>query len=136
MKWVLVAPLWGVALLKYLDRQVIFSQFPLLERDLHATPAQLGLVSTTFLWVYAALSPFAGYLADRWGRIRVILASVLVWSAATWYTAYVHSVGALLWSRVWMGVSEAFYIPAALAAIADRHDTRTRSLATGLHQSG
>ncbi|HZT36366.1 MAG TPA: MFS transporter [Bryobacteraceae bacterium] len=136
MKWVLVALLWGVALLNYLDRQVIFSQFPLLEHDLHATPAQLGLVSTVFLWVYAALSPFAGYLADLWGRIRVILGSLLVWSAATWFTANVHSVSSLLWSRVWMGVSEAFYLPAALAAIADRHGPETRSLATGIHQSG
>jgi predicted MFS family arabinose efflux permease len=136
MKWMLVALLWGVGLLNYLDRQVIFSQFPLLERDLHATPAQLGLVSTVFLWVYAAISPFAGYAADRWGRIRVILGSLLVWSAATWFTANAHSVSGLLWSRAWMGISEAFYLPAALAVIADRHGADTRSLATGIHQSG
>jgi MFS family permease len=136
MKWLIVGLFWGVALLNYLDRQVVFSQFPLLERDLHATPVELGLISTVFLWVYGALSPFAGYLADRWGRVRVILASLLVWSGATWWTGHVGSMTGMLWSRAAMGVSEAFYLPAALAVIADRHSRATRSLATGIHQSG
>jgi MFS family permease len=91
MKWLLVAVLWGVAVLNYLDRQVVFSLLPLLERDLHATPFQLGLISTVFLWVYGVLSPFGGYLADRLGRARVILFSLIVWSAATWLTGHVAS---------------------------------------------
>jgi len=50
--WLLVALLWVVALLNYLDRQVIFSLFPLLQKNLHATPVEVGLTSTLFLWVY------------------------------------------------------------------------------------
>jgi MFS family permease len=136
MKWLVVALLWGVALLNYLDRQVIFSLFPLLQRDLQATPLQLGLISTVFLTLYGLLSPFAGYLADRAGRVRVILISLAVWSAATWLTAHVHSMTEMLWTRALMGISEAFYLPAGLALIADWHTARTRSLATGLHQTG
>lgn len=136
MKWLIVALLWGVALLNYLDRQVIFSLFPLLERDLHASTVGLGLISTVFLVTYGLLSPFGGYLADRVGRVRVILISLLVWSAATWVTGHVHSMPQMLASRALMGFSEAFYLPAALALIADWHGPRTRSLATGLHQSG
>lgn len=136
MKWLLVFLLWGVALLNYVDRQVIFSLFPLLEHDLHASAGQLGLISTVFLVAYGLLSPFGGYLADRWGRVRMILASLLVWSLATWMTGHAGSMGALLWARAAMGASEAFYLPAALALIADRHGPESRSLATGLHQSG
>ena len=136
MKWLLVALLWGVALLNYLDRQVIFSLFPLLERDLHASSFELGLISTVFLWTYGLLSPFGGYLADRWGRVRIILASLIVWSAATWFTGQAHSMSAMLLARGLMGVSEAFYLPAALALIADWHGPSSRSLATGIHQSG
>lgn len=135
-KWLAVALLWGVALLNYLDRQVIFAQFPLIQRDLHATSLELGLISSVFLWVYAALSPFAGYMADRWGRARVIFLSLLIWSGATWMTAHVQSIEQMLFSRVLMGVSEAFYLPAALALIVNRHGPETRSLATGIHQSG
>ena len=63
--WILVAVLWVVALLNYVDRQVIFSLFPLLSKDLGLSPVQLGLLSTVLLWVYhAILSPFAGFAAD------------------------------------------------------------------------
>jgi MFS family permease len=136
MKWIIVALLWGVALLNYLDRQVIFSLFPLLERDLHASTFELGLISTVFLWTYGFLSPFGGFLADRLGRVRVIVASLLIWSAATWATAHVATMHGMLWSRALMGVSEACYLPAALAFIAEKHTASTRSLATGIHQSG
>jgi predicted MFS family arabinose efflux permease len=135
-KWTPVGLLWGVALLNYLDRQVVFSQFSLIQKDLHATSLQLGLISSVFLWIYGSLSPFAGYIADRWGRARIILVGLFIWSGATWITAHVASINGMLFSRALMGVSEAFYLPAALALIVDRHGPSTRSLATGIHQSG
>lgn len=66
--WVVVAMLWGVALLNYLDRQVVFSMFPPLRRDLGFSNVELGLLSTVFLWPYAVLSPWAAYLGERLGR--------------------------------------------------------------------
>ncbi len=135
-KWTPVVLLWGVALLNYLDRQVVFSQFSLIQKDLHASSLQLGLISSVFLWIYGSLSPFAGYIADRWGRARIIILGLFIWSGATWITAQVVSMNGMLVSRALMGVSEAFYLPAALALIVDRHGPSTRSLATGIHQSG
>ena len=134
--WLLVAVLWVVGCLNYLDRQVIFSLFPLLQEDLQITPGQFGLLSTVFLVTYGLLSPVAGYLADRFGRARMAIGSLLVWSAVTWTTGHAQTFGQLLGARALMGISEAFYIPAALALIAQQHGERTRSLATGIHQSG
>ncbi len=134
--WLLVALLWVVALLNYLDRQVIFSLFPLLETSLGASSVQLGLLSTVFLWVYGLLSPFAGYLADRFGRVRMILLSLLVWSVVTCLTGLARNMDELLIARALMGISEACYLPAALALIVESHSERSRSLATGVHQSG
>lgn len=134
--WLLVAALWVVALLNYLDRQVIFSIFPLLQTDLHASSLELAWTSTVFLITYGAVSPFAGYIADRFGRARIILASLMIWSMAALVTGHVHTIAGMLWSRGWMGVSEAFYIPAALALIVKVHGERSRSLATGIHQTG
>lgn len=136
MKWLVVAVLWGVAVLNYLDRQVVFSLLPLLQHDLRATGFQLGLISTVFLWTYGLLSPLGGLIADRIGRTRVIIASLAIWTLATWLTSHVSSIQGMLWTRTLMGASEAFYLPAALALIADLHGNETRSLATGLHQSG
>ncbi|MCX6630415.1 MAG: MFS transporter, partial [Candidatus Solibacter sp.] len=91
--WVLVGVLWVVAVLNYVDRQVIFSLFPLLARDLSLSAVQLGLLSTVFLWVYGILSPFAGFAADRFGRGRLITASLLVWSAVTLATGFSRTYG-------------------------------------------
>lgn len=134
--WILVALLWLVGLLNYVDRQVIFSVFPLLSSELHLNNVQLGLLSTVFLWVYGVLSPLAGWMADRFGRRRVILASLAVWSLITWITGRCQTFDQLLWARALMGISEACYIPAALALIADFHGDRSRALASGIHSSG
>lgn len=134
--WLLVGLLWVVALLNYVDRQVVFSMLPLLEADLKLSGVEMGLLGTVFLWVYGILSPMAGYLGDRFGRGRIILGSLLVWSAVTWATGHARNLTELLWARGLMGISEACYLPAALALIADHHGERSRSLATGLHFSG
>lgn len=134
--WLLVALLWVVALLNYVDRQLIFSLFPLLSSDLGFSSVQLGLLSTVFLWVYGFLSPVAGFVADRFGRARLITYSLLVWSVVTMLTGVSTTYAQMVTARALMGISEACYLPAALAKIAEHHGPGTRSLAVGLHQSG
>ena len=98
--------------------------------------AQFGLLTSIFLWVYGILSPFAGFMADKFNRSKVIIVSLLVWSVITLLTAYVKTYEQLLVTRALMGISEACYIPAALALIVDYHSGATRSLATGIHIAG
>jgi MFS family permease len=98
--------------------------------------ANWGKILALFKWTYAVLSPIGGYLADRFSRRHVIAGSLVVWSAVTWATGHVASFEQLLVTRAVMGISEAFYIPAALALIADYHLGATRSRAVGLHQMG
>ena len=136
--WLVVALLIPVALLNYLDRQMLASMKFSVMRDVPdiALEANWGAILATFKWVYAGLSPVGGYLADRYSRRHVIAGSLLVWSLVTWMTGHVSSYDQLLATRALMGVSEAFYIPAALALIADVHRGATRSRATGFHQMG
>ncbi|MEO5822399.1 MAG: MFS transporter, partial [Vicinamibacteraceae bacterium] len=136
--WIVVALLVPVALLNYLDRQMLASMKFSVMRDMPdiALEANWGTILATFKWVYAGLSPIGGYLADRYSRRHVIAASLLVWSLVTWATGHVTSYQDLLLTRALMGISEAFYIPAALALIADVHRGSTRSRATGFHQMG
>lgn len=134
--WALVGLLWVVVLLNYLDRQVVFSLFPLLRSDLKLSDAQLGLVSSSFLWVYGMASPLAGFLSDRLGHRRVILFSLVIWSAVTALTGLVRNFGELIAARALMGLSEACYIPAAMAFLSAHHTDATRARAIGLHQSG
>lgn len=134
--WMVVGVLWLVACLNYLDRLMITTMRDPIKASIAMTDAQFGLLTSVFLWVYGILSPFAGYLADRFSRSRVIVGSLLVWSIVTWLTGHVTTFNQLLVARALMGISEACYIPAALALINDYHGGRTRSLATGLHMSG
>lgn len=107
-----------------------------LKEAIPMTDAQFGLLTTVFLVVYALLSPIAGFLADRTSRSRVILGSLFIWSVLTWLTGHAKTYEQLLVARALMGASEAAYIPAALALIADYHRSTTRSLATGVHMTG
>lgn len=134
--WVIVAMLWIVAFLNYLDRILITSMRDPIVQDFNLSDAQFGLLTSVFLWSYGFLSPFGGFFADRYSRKKVIVFSVMVWSAVTLWTGYATSFHEMLAARFLMGVSEACYIPAALALITDYHKGRTRSLATGLHMSG
>jgi len=136
--WFVVALLFPVALLNYLDRQMLATMKASMVGDIPtiANKADWGLILGCFKWTYAILSPFAGYVADRLGRRYVITASLFVWSAVTWWTGHVTTFNELLSARAIMGISEAFYIPAALALIADYHPSATRSRAVGVHQTG
>jgi hypothetical protein len=52
-KWRVVAMLWCISFFNYADRQAIFSVFPLLEREMHLTPVQLGLLGSGFAYDHA-----------------------------------------------------------------------------------
>lgn len=134
--WLVVALLFPVALLNYLDRQMISAMKSSVMLDIPdiSSDANWGYMLGQFKWVYAFLSPLGGYIADRYSKRFTICTSLFVWSIITWITGRVHSYEELLWTRTLMGVSEAFYIPAALALIADYHSSLTRSKAVGFHQ--
>ncbi|MDB6170480.1 MAG: transporter [Verrucomicrobia bacterium] len=134
--WLTVGLLWVVGCLNYVDRVMIATMRGSIKEAIPMTDAQFGLLTTVFLLVYAVLSPFAGFLADRFNRSRVIIGSLFFWSFITWLTAHARTYNELLLSRALMGVSEACYLPAALALIADYHRGATRSLANGVHLSG
>ena len=136
--WLVVALLWPVALLNYLDRQMLATMKTSMVSDITGltSDAQWGFVLASFKWVYAFLSPVGGYIADRFSRRHVIAISLFAWSLVTWMTGHVTTYEGLVWTRALMGVSEAFYIPAALALITDFHLGRTRSRAIGIHQTG
>ncbi len=134
--WLIVGLLWVVGCLNYLDRVMMITMRGSIKEAIPMTDAQFGLLIATFLFVYAILSPLGGYVADRFSCSRIIIFSLFVWSATTWLTAHATTFRELILTRGLMGISEACYLPAAGALIADYHGMATRSLANGIHLSG
>lgn len=136
--WIVVALLWVVALLNYMDRQMLSTMKPSMQVDIPElqTAANFGYLMAVFLWIYGWMSPVSGMIADKVNRKWLIVGSLFVWSAVTLAMGYAENFEQLYWLRAVMGVSEALYIPAGLSLIADYHSSKTRSLAVGIHMTG
>jgi predicted MFS family arabinose efflux permease len=134
--WTIVGVLFFAGLLNYLDRLVLITMRVSISADIPMSNTQFGLLTTALLFCYALFSPVGGYTADRFKRSHVIIGCLAAWSAATWLSGQATTFGELMLSRVLLGVSQAFYFPAAGALIADYHSERTRALANGIHLGG
>ena len=136
--WMVVGLLWVVALLNYMDRQMLSTMKPTMQVDIAElqSATNFGYLMAIFLWIYGFMSPVAGIIADKFNRKWLIVGSLFVWSAVTFMMGYATTFDQLYWLRAVMGVSEALYIPAGLSLIADFHSSKTRSLAIGIHMTG
>ncbi|MDO8997191.1 MAG: MFS transporter [Sediminibacterium sp.] len=136
--WIVVALLWVVALLNYMDRQMLSTMKPSMQIDIQElqSATNFGYLMAIFLWIYGFMSPISGMIADRLNRKWLIVGSLFVWSTITFAMGFAQTFDQLYWLRALMGISEALYIPAGLSLIADYHSSKTRSLAVGIHMTG
>lgn len=136
--WLVVALLWVVALLNYMDRQMLSTMQEAMKADIvELQKAEaFGALMAVFLWIYGIVSPFAGIVADKISRKKLVVGSLFVWSGVTFLMGYANNFEQLYCLRALMGISEALYIPSALSLIADWHEGKSRSLAIGVHMTG
>ncbi|HCN84384.1 MAG TPA: MFS transporter [Sphingobacteriaceae bacterium] len=136
--WVVVGLLWVVAFLNYIDRQMLATMKQAMMVDFKElnSAENFGILMAIFLWIYALMSPISGIIADRINRKWLIITSLFIWSAVTLMMGYATSFNQLYALRAIMGVSEAFYMPSAMAMIVDYHQGKNRSLAVGIHMTG
>ena len=131
-KWLVVGLLWIVACLNYMDRMTLFATFPILKREMHLSNIELAMLGSVFLWAYGVCSPIGGYLGDRFNRKTVALTSLVIFSIVTFATGWAQNQSQLVTLRIFLGVSEALFLPTALAHIAAFHSNATRSLANAV----
>ena len=136
--WVVVGLLWVVALLNYMDRQMLSTMKSAMMVDIIEleSAANFGRLMSIFLWIYGFMSPVAGMIADRVNRKWLIVGSLFVWSFVTLMMGFCTDFNQIYYLRALMGISEALYIPAGLSLITDYHQEKTRSLAVGIHMTG
>lgn len=113
--------LFGLNLLNYVDRQVLYAVFPLLQTDLHLTDFQLGTLASAFMIVYMCYAPVMGYLAGRFARPTLIGLSALLWSGATLLCAGAYNYISLLLPRALVGVGEGGFTTLAQPFLAEHY---------------
>lgn len=119
-------------LFNYIDRQVLYAVFPLIQTDLHLTDGQLGLLASVFMLVYMCYAPLMGVLADRFSRPRLMGLSALLWSAATLASASAKNFAHLIMARGMIGVGEGGFTTMAQPFLAEHYPPEKHALKLAL----
>lgn len=119
-----LALLLAINLFNYIDRYILAAMEPEIRKTLFApgdpnAMAKTGMLATAFLFSYMIAAPFFGWLADRFSRWMLAGIGVAVWSLASGASGLAATFGILLCTRVFVGIGEASYGPAAPTLIAD-----------------
>lgn len=132
--WELIVLLWLVFFFNQADRQVFNVILPQIKTDLKLTDAELGMIASVFIWAIGLCVPLSGYIGDVFSKKKVIIFSLLLWSAATFFTGLSAGLFHLVILRGIVGSSESFYAPAANALIGEKYKDKT-GLAMAIHQT-
>ncbi len=124
---VILAVLTGLNVLNYADRYVGAAMLPLILAALNLSDAEGGLIQSAFILSYSLVSPLAGWLGDRWARLRLAAAGVFVWSAATIASGLAPSYAALLAARAVIGIGEGSYTVVTPSVLSDLYAPARRS---------
>jgi MFS family permease len=119
-------------LINYVDRGNLSVAAPLLEDELHVSPAQLGVLFSAFFVTYSAFIFVSGWLADRFNVNWVLVAGFTIWSTATAATGIVHGFAALFLMRLLLGVGESVAFPSSSKILARHLAEEHRGFANGL----
>jgi MFS family permease len=119
--------LFLINLLNYIDRQILFAVFPLIQYDLKITDTHLGLLGSAFMIVYMFVAPVIGWLADRTPRQIWIALSAFLWSVATIFTGMAKNYAQILTARSFLGIGESGFTTVSPSFIAERFPPRSRA---------
>ena len=116
--WVVVGLLWGVALLNYMDRQMLSTMKDAMMIDITEleSAANFGRLMAVFLWIYGFMSPVAGMIADRVNRKWLIVGSLFVWSFVTLMMGYCTTFNQIYFLRALMGGKRSLVYPGRIVA--------------------
>lgn len=135
--WALLFFLTALNILNFVDRMIIASVAPLLIQDLHLSRAQIGLLTGFgFVFFYTLVGLFLGMAADRFKRLPLIGAGLILWSAMTAVSGWARSFIALAIPRVFVGIGEATLTPASISMLGDAFPPRRLGLAVGVYYAG
>ena len=135
--WYVLAILFVVYILNFVDRQIISILAEDIKRDLHLKDEDLGfLYGTAFGVFYSLFGIPLGRLADHWSRVRLMTAGLVLWSSMTALSGFARTGGMLVGARIGVGIGEATASPSAYSLISDYFPKKLRATALAIYSSG
>ncbi|MBA3879676.1 MAG: MFS transporter [Sphingobium sp.] len=135
--WYVLAILFIVYVLNFIDRQIISILAEDIKRDLQLRDEDLGfLYGTAFGVFYALFGIPLGRLADNWHRVRLMTFGLALWSTMTALSGFARSGIALAGARIGVGIGEATAAPSAYSLISDWFPKRLRATALAIYSAG
>ncbi len=115
----LLVVLTAANFLAYAHRQMVYTFFPLLKTEFGLSDFQLGLMGSVFVLVFAAVGIPLSAAGDVWGRGKMVLLSLVVWTGATIMSAAAGTYWQLLIARAFVAVGQASFLPCASAILSE-----------------
>ncbi len=122
----------AIAFLSFLDRAAISQAAPYIVREMHLSPAQMGLVFSAYGFTYAAFEIPSGWLCDRFGVRKLLTRVILLWSLFTAATGAAWNLPSLFASRLLFGAGESGCFPGLAAMFRTWLPPRERNSAEGI----
>ncbi len=122
--------------INYIDRSNLSIAASSLKEEMALSPAQLGLLLSSFFWSYALCQIVSGWVVDRWNVNAVMIAGFVLWSGATAATGWAVGFGMLFAFRLLLGIGESVAYPCYSKIFVQRLDERQRGVANALIDAG
>lgn len=134
-KWTLLAFLCAIFVVYTIDRAMLGPLAIPIQKDTGISDVQFGFLNAAVFWTYAAVVPFAGFLGDRFSRLKLVGVASVLWSVTMVLAGFADGFWSLLLLVSFaVTVPQTFYSPAAVALLASRHK-ETRTIAMSCHQA-
>ncbi len=137
-EWRVLGLLVLSAFLNYMDRTNLSVGATDIQRELHLTNYNLGLLGSAFFWTYAAfqLAGLSGWIVDRANVFWVFAVGLMIWSGATAFSGLARGFAILFGLRLALGIGESVAYPSYSRILANYFPEHHRGLANALIDAG
>ena len=135
-RWWLLVLLFTAMLISYVHRSALSVAAPFISADLNLSKTEMGILLSSFFWVYAFMQMPAGWIVDRFGVRRAYSLGFIFWSLASAFTGFGVGMASLLGLRIATGAGQAITFPASSRACASWFAQRERGTVTGVYLTG